>query len=405
MNDLLNKLKSLGLNIESAAKVEKSANTSLPVDKVIQGEWMELNHGRVFVTSKCISYGNLHGRVPLIFPQELSRFSQFLNSKETIQPGGLLFLDTETSSISTGAGSFVFLVGLGWFSHAGFEIRQVFLDHPHNELPFILYFDDLISSFDTFVSYNGKAFDIPMLRSRYILNKLPSSLDQFGHLDLLHTARRIWKLRLDSRKLSDLEREIIAFTREADDIPGWLVPQMYFDYLDSRDASPLKGVFYHNEMDVISLAALFLHLNAMVSDLDTLSSSHSLDIYAIGSVLEKLGYLELSAGYFDLGMQKGIPEEYKPVVLRQYARVLKKLEKWEEAIAFWESAADQGDYEACIELAKYYEHRAMDIPRALEWVARSDSIFSQNGLSSTAIITEIEYRRARLARKLDQQNG
>jgi len=398
MNDLLDKLKSLGLKIDTAAHVEKPVYGFIPIENVIQGDWLEKNGKRVFLVEKHIPYGHSHGQVPIIAPSDFRNLSCFIGSDSEIKLTELLFIDTETSSISTGAGSFVFLVGLSWFDESGLNIRQIFLDHPEEELYFLSSFDDLISKFTTFVSYNGKAFDIPMLKSRYILNKLPLSLDQFHHFDLLHTARRIWKLRLDSRKLSDLEREIILFSRNAEDIPGWLIPQIYFDYLDSGDASPLKGVFYHNEMDVISLTALFLHVNAMVSDQQTIASVNSLDIYSIGNILEKMGLLELSETFFNLGLQEGIPDEYKVEVFREYARVLKRQGKWTEAQTFWEFAASDGDWQSCIELAKYFEHHTKNVKQAMEWVTKGTSIIYQKGLSSE-LITAVEHRQARLERK------
>ena len=402
MDDLLNKLKSLGLKIDKAVHIEPEDRTVLPIDKAVKGQWIEVQQERVFIVEKHYPAGYVHGKIQLEMTQNFNAMGSFINTDKPIQLDQLIFIDTETTSLSSGTGSFVFLIGVAYFDEAGLQVVQIFLDQPYRETPFLNYFDELIKRFSVFVSYNGKAFDIPMLRNRFVMNKLPHNLEDFQHFDLLHSARRIWKKRLESRKLSDIEKEVLSFHRSDEEIPGWLVPQIYFDYLESKDASTLQGVFYHNEIDVVSLAAIFLHINNLLSQTKNDAQPEGLDIYSIGYTLGKLGQWDLSEAYYQAGLAKGIPEKFRNEALRNYAYILKRQEKWTEAINHWESAAENGDCEACIELAKYYEHRAKDIDKAIVW---TDMALKYAQSDTNWDIIKIKHRKNRLDTKIQKTRG
>ena len=393
MDDLLNKLKALGLKLDKASDVVPEESDGLSLDKAVNGRWVEMQDSKVFIVEAHYPADNLHGKIPLTKTQDFSTMASFMEADSPIKLDQLLFIDTETSSLSSGTGSFVFLIGAAFFDDSGLQVVQIFLDQPYLETPFLLYFDELIQHFNVFVSYNGKAFDIPMLRSRYGMNKLPCNLDSYQHFDLLHTARRIWKKRLESRKLSDIERDILDFQRSDEEIPGWLVPQIYFDYQESKDAGPLQGVFYHNEIDVVSLAALFLHINQLLSKDNLAHPDEGLDVCAIGDTLGKLGHWNLSEEYFQAGLKKGLPEEFQNEALNRFAYTLKRQEKWKEAIIYWELSAKNGDCEACIELAKYYEHRVRDYDQAIAWTDMAIQ-YAQNNPNWDMI--KIDHRRNRL---------
>jgi uncharacterized protein len=396
MSDLLDKLKSLGLKIEKANEIELASEEELvPIEDVVEGTWLDIQGNRVFVLEKRFPYGHLHGNIQLTIPDIHVSMPDFMEMHETVIPEKMLFIDTETSSLSSGAGSFVFLVGLAYFDQADLKVIQIFMDQPHNEIAFLNYFDDILEKFNTFVSYNGKAFDIPMLRSRFIMNRLPHSLDTFNHFDLLHTARRIWKLRLESRRLGDIETEILDFKRADEEIPGWLVPQIYFDYQDTGDAGPLKGVFYHNEMDVVSLAAIFLHINHMLSRENADDKIDARDFYSIGYTLSKLGHWETSEEFFQACLDKDLPDDVRNEAARNYAYSLKRQGKWKEAIEFWEIAANNDDASSCVELAKYYEHRTKDIQQALKWSRQAHKII-KTGSHSESELADILHRQDRL---------
>ena len=260
---------------------------------------------------------------------------------ETMNLKDFLFFDTETSGLSLGAGTIIFLFGCCFFSDNGLEVLQIFLEDPASELIFLNNIDELIQNHKCLVSYNGKSFDLPMLRTRMILNRLPYVNLAKPHLDLLHFARGLWKLRLDSRKLSDIEKDILEFQRSEDEVPGWLVPQLYQDYLSTGDASPLEGVFYHNKNDVVSLAALFSHVTRLVSEKSSLESANRLDIISIGSIYQKSGNLSMSEIFYQQGLDKGDPSELDNKILRNFALLLKKQGKWEEAVELLESRREK----------------------------------------------------------------
>lgn len=113
------------------------------------------------------------------------------------------------------------------------------------------------------VTYNGKAFDLPLLRIRYRLARSAPAWDRCPHMDLLMLARHFYRGRLPSCSLSSIEQRILGVHRSGEDVPGREIPEIYTSYLSSSDASPLRGVFYHNTLDVISMAALQLHIGSL----------------------------------------------------------------------------------------------------------------------------------------------
>ena len=402
MNDLLKILQSMGLKIGKGSDVHPEPENKIAIDKVVQGEWLESRGERIYISRNEYPFGFSHGKV--LFENELryKNHSQFwrIENLDTYKPQDFLFIDTETSGLSLGAGSIVFLFGGCYFTEKELIVIQYFLDDPSNEALFLATIEDLILNHKCLVSYNGKSFDVPMLRSRMILNRMSNNNLNKDHLDLLHFARMIWKLRLESRRLSDIEKEIMGFQRTEEEVPGWLVPQLYQDYLGSEDATPLKGVFYHNEKDIVSLAALFVHINKMISDQETLGSSNSLDIISIGSIYQKSGNLSLSEEFYKLGLDKGLPEGIDYRILKNFAGVMKKQNKWPEAIKLWEMAADMNDHDSCIEIAKYYEHHTKDVHQALLWVEAAIKIVDRTPVPVN-LLDRLGHRKRRLESKIN----
>jgi len=325
----------------------------------------------------------------------------FLKREKTTKPSDLFFIDTETSSLSTGTGTFVFLIGFAQLKDNALSMTQLFLDHPIDEKTLLSIFDQNLSPNSVFISYNGKAFDIPMLKNRFILNKIPHRLNDIEHLDLLHAARSLWKLRLESRKLSDIEHEILGFQRNDDEIPGWLVPQLYYDYIESGDAQPLKGVFYHNEMDVLSLVAILFYMNDLLAQNLPASALDSRDSVSIGYLFSKLGLWEQSDTFFQSGLQNGLPDDVHKSASKNYAFSLKKQKRLEESMSHFEQAAVRDDLISCVELAKYYEHQKKDYQKALFWVDKALSLleFKQ---AKTKEGKPILIRKQRLERKFER---
>ncbi len=397
MSDLLERLKALGLKVEKAADIAPPEDKPQAFDKVINGRWLDDVTKGVFIVEKDLPLGSPHGKILLDPPLEFERLSRFVEISPNNTINNLLFIDTETSSLSSGTGSVVFVVGLAYFTRDHLKVIQLFLDSPRDELEFLAYMDAIMANFTTFVSYNGKSFDIPMLRSRFVMNRLPVQFGAYQHIDLLHIARRIWKLRLESRKLSDIEREILDYQRSSQEIPGWLVPQIYFDYLENADAEPLAGVFYHNEIDVISLAALFIHINNLLLNQLSENERDSRDTVSVALSLSKLGILDLSEAFFKDGLEKDLPQNIRNDAARGLANSLRRQDRWEEAVEYWCTAAENDDYQACIELAKYYEHRARTYKTALQWAKQAARIAEAQQINLEAV----QHRIKRLQKKCE----
>jgi uncharacterized protein YprB with RNaseH-like and TPR domain len=398
MSDLLERLKALGLKVEKAADIAPPEEKPQTLDEVINGRWLDDATKGVFIVEKELPLGSPHGKIPLDPPQEFDRLSRFVEIAPNNAISNLLFIDTETSSLSSGTGSVVFMVGLAYFTQDHLKVIQLFLDSPRDELEFLAYLDAILANFTTFVSYNGKSFDIPMLRSRFVMNRLPVQFGAYQHVDLLHIARRIWKMRLESRKLGDIEREILDYQRSSQEIPGWLVPQIYFDYLESADAELLAGVFYHNEIDVISLAALFIHINNLLLNQLSENERDNRDTVSVALSLSKLGILDLSETFFKDGLKKDLPRDIRNDAARGFADSLRRQERWEEAVEYWRAAAENDDYQACIELAKYYEHRARTYKTALQWANQAATIAEERHIDLEAV----QHRIQRLKKKCER---
>ena len=387
MNDLMNLLKSLGVKVDKATNIHPKYVKGISIDKLIPGEWLESRGERVFQYRIFYPFGSQHGTVTLANENYFKNQSEFwgIDEIKTFELNNFLFLDMETSGLSSGAGSLAFMFGGCYFSAKGLEVTQLFLDDPTSETLFLSLIDKLIADHNCLVSYNGKSFDIPVLRTRMVLNYMNSEKLNRNHLDLLHFSRMVWKMRLESRRLSDIEKEILAFKRNEEEVPGWIVPQLYQDYLLTGNALPMKGVFYHNGKDVVSLAALFLHLSKAISTLESISTMDRQDILSIGRIYQKKGNVEMSEKTYKLGLNRFDIGNVEVKVLRNFANLLKKQSKWSEAIKCWESAANQNDTNSCIELSKYYEHQVKNFNLALYWAEEAIKInrdsFSSEGSS------------------------
>ncbi|HYV48141.1 MAG TPA: ribonuclease H-like domain-containing protein [Myxococcaceae bacterium] len=170
-----------------------------------------------------------------------------------------LLLDTETTGLAGGAGTLPFLLGLGWFEPGGsVTLEQLFLRRPGEERPMLARLSERLASASCVVSFNGKSYDWPLLRTRFVMNRMPVPAPP-PHLDLLHCARRAFKYRCESARLTELEEAVVGHVRRGD-VPGHLIPELYFAYLRGRGHGPLRRVMDHNAQDLLMLAALLGHL-------------------------------------------------------------------------------------------------------------------------------------------------
>jgi len=235
------------------------------------------------------------------------------------------------------------------------------------------------------------------------MNGLSAPFDQYEHVDVLHVARKLWRDRLPSRALGELEKEIARFHRTGEDIPGWMIPQMYFDYLHTGDARPLAGIFYHNAVDIRSLAALYGYVASMLSDPIHQEEVYGLDLAAIARLYEELGWIDKAADLYERSLDIGdLPEEFFFKTMERYALLHRRQGEWQKAAQLWRKAAEHGEVSSCIELAKYYEHQERNPAEALVWARKAldvlaiDHFFPGSGRS---LEREIERRIGRLYKK------
>lgn len=235
------------------------------------GSWVD---DGVYRVQSFHSLGAPHGRKILGRPEDMGVMETFGAR------GSVVFLDLETTGLSGGTGTYAFLCGVGFSSGDDFTVVQFFLEGPSKESRWLRAIDSVIPHDACLVTYNGASFDLPLLRTRHVLSRSSPSWDDAPHIDLLRHARKFYKGRLPSCSLDSMERNVLGVLRSGEDIPGRLIPEMYAQYLRTRDASHLAGVFYHNEIDIVSLAALYCHVARLMEG----ASQEGADLVKAGDI-------------------------------------------------------------------------------------------------------------------------
>src|SRR4030066_1011057 len=301
MPTLSDRLKTLGVKVGAKDLPPPRLTHSFPVEEIVAGRFLETGNGRTYLIEEDFPSSYIHGQVGLQIanaPRTIAEWAGDLKIAEQ-NPESLVFLDTETSGLAGGTGTFAFLVGAGRYTRDGFHLVQFFMRDPLEEPALLLALEEFLAPCQTIVSFNGKAFDVALLNTRYIMQGWKSPFNNLAHIDLLHLSRRLWRDRLPSRTLANLEVQILHASRTDDEIPGGMIPQLYFDYLREGDARPLKRVFYHNAMEVVSLAALLNHTSSLLEDPIAHPSSEYIDLAAVARLLEDLGHTERAAELYE----------------------------------------------------------------------------------------------------------
>jgi uncharacterized protein YprB with RNaseH-like and TPR domain len=300
-----------------------------------------------------------------------------------------LFLDTETNGLAGGAGTYAFLIGVGYWQGDYFYIEQYFMRHPGEERAVLAHISTLLEQFDSFVTFNGKSFDIPVLETRYVLSRQPRPLRERLHLDLLHPARRFWKWRLESCALSQLEQHILGMARSEADVPGYLIPYLYNTFLRDQNAHPLKGIFYHNHQDLMALAALAVYMTRMVGDPDRHAAPYGHDHFALGCYYEENGELAAAEYEYKRALRSPIPQTLQSDAMRRLGTLLKRQQRWDEAAEYWRVLVAQQELVGYEELAKWHEHVRRDYAAAERAV-----IAALSAMSSGRLRISLDQRRA-----------
>jgi uncharacterized protein YprB with RNaseH-like and TPR domain len=409
---LTDRLKALGVRVGTVDMPQATPRQDNPIQDVLPGRFVATGQGETFIYEETFSAEYQHGSAPLHTQASLDLMALWARDPrlQELPLDAFAFLDTETSGISGGTGTYAFLVGVGRFEGSGpdrtFRLLQFFMRDPGEEVALLEALADFLAPCAALVTYNGKAFDAPLLKTRYTLHSIPVPFEGYSHVDLLPLARRLWRDRLPSRTLKTIEESILGAPRTSEEVPGYEIPWLYFDYLRSGDAAPLKGVFYHNAMDIVALAALFSHVADMLHDPFDERIQHGLDVIALARLHEDLQRWDTAARLYEHGLEMQLQEGDFWEAVRRLSVLQKRRGDLEEAIRWWEQAAAQGHIYAHIELSKYYEHRRRAYPQALQWAQSALAHVEQGELPAYVREhwqAELEHRLARLQRKLDSR--
>jgi len=284
-----------------------------------------------------------------------------------------LFLDTETTGLAGGTGTYAFLVGLAWWDAGGLQVEQLLMRDFTEEHSVLHELAQRMTERPVLITFNGKTFDWPLLENRFTMTRSIAMPRLAAHLDLLHPARALWKLRLGSVRLSDLERKVLDPARlgwiRDDDVPPSLIPQFYFDYLRGGPPGPLAGVVRHNQMDLRGLAALFCKIAALIDEESRHDGVDALDLFGLSRFLARRGERERAHTACGEAIQSGLPVEVWAAARREFALHAKHKGDHDRAVKMWHDIA--GDpregVHACEQLAIHYERRVKDPERALEY--------------------------------------
>lgn len=407
---LADKLKSLGVKVDTSEITlpAPKLKTVVPIEEVVDGRYISTRQGDTFVYESHYPLDYHHGVVPLCPFAPLYTLAQWANDMRLadLPLEAFAFLDTETSGLSGGTGTYAFMVGAGRFEAGTFRLLQFFMRDPGEEPALLEALADFLAPAQSLVTYNGKAFDAPLLVTRYSLHSIPIPFKDYSHVDLLPLARRLWRDRLPSRSLKYIEELVLGAPRSSQEVPGYEIPYLYFDYLRSGDARPLAGVFYHNAMDIVALAALLNHVGHMLAEPMHESIQHGLDRIALAKLFEDLGKWDEAARLYERGLEDGLSEtDFWPAVQR-LSILQRRRGDLAEAVKLWEKAAAQGHVYAHVELSKHHEHRLKDPAEALRWAQRAVELVSATDFPAYARkhwMDDLEKRVGRLEGKAGER--
>lgn len=314
-----------------------------------------------------------------------------------------VFLDTETSGLVGGTGTIVFLTGVGRFEDGQYVVRQYFARDPAEEGAYLPHLYDLLSRAHGVVSFNGKSFDLPLLRNRFILAGLPALDLGLPHLDLLHPARRLWRSRLVTCNFGHLEQRVLGHHRGADDVPSWLIPSLWLRFAaGANNVDDMARVLQHNLDDIVSMVPLAC---VVCRALSGIAAPHPADWLALGHIHLREGRLTEAEAAFRRVVEGDLVPEQRFEAMLGLAAVFKRSHRLAEAAFWWEQAialAPARDPEPYIELAKYWEWEARDPTTALRHTQAALTLVEgwPRGYTRSQWLTELEHRRSRLLAKL-----
>ena len=409
---------------------------------LVPGRELENHAGVCYVRSQRLPLSTPHGPRPLgeLFHHCPSLFAKLHPQHNLSSARGFrraAFIDTETTGLGGGAGVYCFMVGVGLFEGAEadeeprgvdgaaapthFTVHQLFMRNPAEEPALLVALLDLLAGRDLLVTFNGRTFDLPLLRTRLRQNRraldgleLPLLAEGAPHFDLLHPARRLWRRRLQSCRLINLERQILRRERSGDDVPSHLIPLLYTQFVRDADARPLRGIFYHNHEDIVSMVALAERLcaafaplgetNLETNEADDCVEVQGLDWVGLGICYEEQEAWAQAERAYRRGLAATVAASDRADLYARLGRLLKRQARWAEATELWQlwlTSVPGIDPTPYVELAKYCEWQTRDLEQAAMWTGWALHSLHSAPPYQRAIgpIRELEHRLARIERK------
>jgi len=368
-------------------------------------------HGPAYRIERMYPADLSHGRSRLAdvlgFEMDLAAELASAPTLRFASPEHLVFLDTETTGLAGGAGTLVFLVGVGVFVGGEFRLRQYFLRHPDEEPAMLHALQEDLERAGAFVTFNGRAFDIPLLEMRYGLGlRRTWPLNLCPQVDLLWPSRRLWRRSLPDCSLGTIESRVLRVERSQADVPGEEIPALYLDYLRTGRMDDMARVVYHNALDVLSLVTLLSHLLDLhrTPEVKRLSPPEAL---ALARWHARAGRRETAEAAYQRALEAE-EAELQVEVLRRLTEHFRRSGRAAEAVPSWQRwhAIAPRDPRPCVELAKFCEWQAGDLAQARSWAEAGLHSLADwpSGWRRDAVRTLIQHRLARLVRKAGAGN-
>jgi uncharacterized protein YprB with RNaseH-like and TPR domain len=357
--------------------------------------------GRHLIIRKTFAVDHYHGRVRLsrFSSDELGRLCTLLKRKYRVPARDrIVFLDTETTGLQGGTGMVPFLTGVGYFERDDFCVAQYFIRNFDEEPSMLLALEDLLRRFALVVTYNGAAFDIPLLETRFTLARLSSPFQGMDHLDLLPAARRLWREGHGSCRLAALENRIAGFLR-GPDVPGSAIPRAYFDYLRGHGGMLMQGVLKHNVDDIVSLAALAVCAADRVVA-EPAAFDHPQDLYSVARIVENTPEWKNAMVFYETALSGGLPDPLRFKARENLITLHRRAGNHGKALELCEELLTEKNFSrtAWEGAAIHYERVAGDSARAIQILEQALTVLGK-AAENKRDRAALERRRERLLQK------
>jgi uncharacterized protein YprB with RNaseH-like and TPR domain len=372
-----------------------------PIEKLIHGEIISTPGGETFRAEEYFPPHFRYGEMTLAELHNIPTYPAHLLSGDErlreIDFRKALFLDTETTGLSGGTGTFAFMVGLGFFQGDGFVVQQLFMRDYSEERASLSILQDILDSYQFLVTFNGRHYDIPLLETRMILSRKRSKIKEMPNFDLLYPSRKIWKGAYENCRLVTLESRLLGMERE-DDIPSEWIPSLYFEYVQTGDARKIHRVFYHNRMDILTMVALAGRIHLVYHDPQAARPRKGVEHFSLGRLFWDHGDREKAIPCFEIALKR-CDDDLAWEVMKWLSMAFKKTGQGEKAQSLWHEMMEwpfKRDGHPYIELAKYHEHRLKEFEKAIEYVDQALALTPSHREREVELLLE---RKRRLLKK------